>query len=107
MQSHRPRQFRRLHRSSPPFAQSPLEDIRFIRETMERSSAFTAVPGWGQVAMGATAIMAAWFAAQQTAQANWLAVWLGEALLAISVALVGSQRKAQHAGVPLTSGPGS
>jgi hypothetical protein len=84
-----------------------LEDIRFIRETMERSSSFTAVPGWGQVAMGATALAAAWLAARQTASANWIAVWLGEAVLAASITLVATQRKAQRSGVPLTSGPGS
>lgn len=86
---------------------SALEDIRFIRQTMERSSAFTAVPGWGQVAMGVTALAAAWLAAQQKAPANWLAVWLGEAVLAASIALVATQRKAQRAGTALTSGPGA
>jgi hypothetical protein len=86
---------------------SALEDIRFIRETMERSASFTAVPGWGQVAMGATALAAAWLAHLQRAPSNWVAVWLGEAVLGASVALVATQRKAQRAGAPLTSGPGS
>jgi hypothetical protein len=89
----------------PP--QQALDDLRFIRQTMERTSTFTAVPGWGQVAMGATALAAAWIAARQASPAAWLGVWLGCAVLATSIALVATQRKALRAGAPLTSGPGS
>jgi hypothetical protein len=107
MPAHGPHRARRPHPPSPSVPHSALEDIRFIRETMERSSSFTAVPGWGQVAMGATALAAAWLAHLQRAPSNWVAVWLGEAVLGASVALVATQRKAQRAGAPLTSGPGS
>jgi hypothetical protein len=93
----------RAHSSAPAGA---LEDLRFIRETLERSSAFTAIPGWGQVAMGATALPAAWLAARQTSLAMWLTVWLAEAVLASSMAIAATQNKAQRTGVPLTSGPG-
>lgn len=103
--------FDRQHRIRRPHAHSSaparaLEDLRFIRETLERSSAFTAIPGWGQVAMGATALPAAWLAARQNSPAMWLTVWLAEAVLASSMAIVATQNKAQRAGVPLTSGPG-
>jgi hypothetical protein len=97
----------RPHTRPRPLPHTALEDIRFIRETMERSSSFTAVPGWGQVAMGSTALAASWIAAQQVTDSSWLAVWLGEGILAACIALVTMQRKAQRAGVPLTSGPGS
>jgi hypothetical protein len=107
MPAHGPHRARRPHPPSPSVPHSALEDIRFIRETMERSSSFTAVPGWGQVAMGATALAAAWLAHLQTTPSNWVAVWLGEAVLGASLALVATQRKAQRAGAPLTSGPGS
>lgn len=64
-----------------------IDNIRFIRETMERSGAFTAVPGWGGVVMGATALVASYFAAMQPTIRGWLNVWMLEVLVA---ALAGS-----------------
>lgn len=57
--------------------------------------------------MGCTALAAAWMASRQSLASGQLAVWLGEGVLAASIALVATQRKAQRAGAPLTSGPGS
>jgi hypothetical protein len=97
---------RRPHSHSRPLPQRALEDLHYIRETMERSSAFTATPGWGQVWMGLTAIGAAGLASRQSTAAAWLAVWLLEAVVAVSTALVAMQLKARRSGLPLTSGPG-
>jgi hypothetical protein len=72
---------------------------------MERSSSFTAVPGWGQVGMGATALIAAWISSRQPSPGAWLKVWLTEALVAIAIAVPGLRIKAQRAGSALTSGP--
>ena len=41
-----------------------------------------AVPGYGGILMGATAVAAAYIAISSQAPANWLAVWLTEACLA-------------------------
>ncbi len=87
-------------------APSALEDLRFIRETMERSASFTAVPGWGMVGMAATAVAAAALASRQTLFLPWMSVWLGEAVVALLVALWTMRVKARRARVPLTSGPG-
>jgi hypothetical protein len=102
---------RQPHRLRRPYTRRPvpqraLDDLRYIRETMERSSTFTATWGGGQVLMGATAIAAAAIAARQPSPGKWLVVWLVEAALALTIALIATQRKAHRAGLPLTSGPG-
>lgn len=81
------------------------EDLRFIRDTMERSAAFTAVSGWGQVLLGATAAGAAWLAAHQATPFAWLQVWLAEGLLAAAIGLLACTWKANLRGLPLFSGP--
>jgi hypothetical protein len=82
-----------------------MEDLRFIRDTMERSAAFTAVSGWGQVLLGGTALAAAWIAARQVSSFGWLRVWLGEGLLAAAIGLLACTWKANRRGLPLFSGP--
>ncbi|HKP37315.1 MAG TPA: hypothetical protein VJT71_10680 [Pyrinomonadaceae bacterium] len=83
-----------------------MDNLRYIRETMERASAFTAVPGWGQVAIGVTAIAAAYLAALQSTPRAWLGVWLAEAIISLLIAGWLMDRKARALGVPLLSGPG-
>ncbi|MGC2476969.1 MAG: hypothetical protein WA485_21720 [Candidatus Sulfotelmatobacter sp.] len=105
-----PHRIRRFHRSSRPSSAAGLtpnlaEDLRFIRDTMERSAAFTAVSGWGQVLLGATAMAAAWLAARQVAPYAWLRVWLAEGLLAAAIGLLACTWKANQRGLPLFSGP--
>jgi hypothetical protein len=56
--------------------------------------------------MGLTALAAAWFAARQATPAEWLAVWLGEAVLALGVGGVALVRKAQSGDTPLLSHAG-
>ena len=81
------------------------DDLRFIRETMERSAAFTAVSGYGHVILGCTALGAAWLASRQVGSFAWLRVWLGEALLALTIGLLSTSWKANRRGLPLFSGP--
>ncbi len=83
-----------------------MDNLRFIRETMERAGAFTAVSGWGEVIVGATAVAAALAAAVQPSPTRWVAVWLAEAVVAGSVSAWATSRKARSAHVPLFSGPG-
>lgn len=94
-------------RSVPPTLHDrAMDNLRFIRDTMERAGSFTAVPGWGQVAIGATAFGAAWLAAQQRSPLGWLVVWLGEGLVALAIGGWTLARKARAVNSSLLSGPG-
>lgn len=82
-----------------------LDNLKFIRETMERSTAFTAVPGYGGILMGATAIVAAVIANFQPFIKDWLIVWLTEAVLAFFIGLFAMWQKSKIAAIPLNSAP--
>ena len=83
-----------------------MDNLRFIRETMERAGSFTAVSGWGSIATGVTALVAAGIATLVTEPVLWLAVWSAEALLALGIGTWAVVQKARAAGLPLLSGPG-
>jgi hypothetical protein len=89
-----------------PLHDRAIENLRFIRDTMERAGSFTAVPGWGTVAVGVTALGATWLAARQPQGAPWLEVWLAEAVLGVVLGGAALVRKARVAKDPLLSGPG-
>src|ERR1700756_4732654 len=82
------------------------DHLRYIRETMERAAEFTAVPGWGGVAMGLTAIVAAFVASRQSSPRAWITVWLLEAFVAVAIAAPSAATKAHRANSALFSGPG-
>lgn len=82
------------------------DHLRYIRETMENAAEFTAVPGWGGVAMGITALAAAYIASLQATPARWLLVWLLEAGVAVAIAAPAAATKAHRANAKLFSGPG-
>ena len=69
-------------RPVPALHDRAINDISFIRRTMERATPFTAVPGWGGVAMGITALAAAFAAAERPPDHSWVGIWLGAAALA-------------------------
>ncbi len=90
----------------PALHDRAMDNLRFIRETMERASSFTAVPGWGGVVMGATALCAAFVAWQQPTRNLWLATWVVEALLALVIGGWAMDRKARRVETQVLSGPG-
>jgi hypothetical protein len=89
-----------------PLHDRALDNLRYIRQTMERAGSFTAVPGWGQVAVGGTALAAAVLASRASGPDLWLAVWLGEAVVAIALGGWALVRKAYAVNDPILSGPG-
>lgn len=92
--------------SVTPLNQRAEANLRFIRDTMERASSFTAVPGWGLVGMGVTALVAAAIATQFTQPQDRLFVWLVDAAIAIPLAFWSMDRKARHQGTSLWTGSG-
>src|SRR5262245_10992633 len=95
-----------LRRREPiPIDSHALDNLRFIRETMESAGSFTAVPGVGGAMMGVAALLAAPLAARQSTVEGWLGVWMAAAVLAFTIGALAMVRKAKRAGVPLISGP--
>jgi hypothetical protein len=93
-------------RAPIPIDARAADHLRYIRETMERAAEFTAVPGWGGVAMGVTALVAAFFASRQPTAGRWLNIWLIEAFVAVAIAAPAAATKAHRANAKLLSGPG-
>ena len=83
------------------------EDLRLIRQTMERAASFTALPGWGGVLMGVVALAAAPFAASTASRPTWLATWLGAATLAFVLGGTDMLRKVRAQRASLVSAPAS
>jgi hypothetical protein len=82
-----------------------IDDLRFIRETMEHATAFTAVSGWGQIATGVTALAAAAITRTRPLGPSWLAVWLGAAAVAIATGITSSVWKGRRIGEPFIMAP--
>jgi hypothetical protein len=96
----------RAPRAEPVSLQThAMANLQVIRETMERAGSFTAVPGWGGVAIGASALVAAGIAAYQPSVERWLATWLLEAAVALALAVLAIRRKAKAAHGPVLSAP--
>lgn len=95
-------------RASEPAARRAvaLDDLRFIRETISRSTSFTSVPGWGQVGMGLTGLCAAVLAPRLGSERAWLLGWLAAAVVAALCGGTATVLKARVAGESLLSGPG-
>jgi hypothetical protein len=83
-----------------------MDNLKFIRETMERAGSFTAVPGWGGFVIGLSALAAAAIAWRQPRLDGWLITWMAEGALALGIGALAMKRKAHSADIPLLSAPG-
>ena len=82
------------------------ESLLYIRSTMERAAGFSAVPGWGGVALGTTALATAALAHPLRLTQWWLAIWLADAAVAAIIGLAAIVLKARRSGAPLTGPAG-
>jgi len=80
-----------------------MDNLSFIRRTMERATAFTAVPGWGGVGMGVLALTAAVVAPIQPTTRDWLDVWIVTAVAALTLGGWTMAAKARRAGTTVFS----
>jgi hypothetical protein len=81
-----------------------LSNLRFIRETMERASSFTSIPGWGGVWVGITGL-AAMLVTIRLEGHEWLMFWLADAGIAAVIGGAAMFRKASRAGVSFRGAP--
>lgn len=82
-----------------------MDNLRFIRETMERAGSFTAVPGWGGFAMGVSALGTTWIAARQPSVEAWLIAWFLGGMFAIALGAAAMTYKARSAQEQVLSAP--
>jgi hypothetical protein len=86
-----------------PIHAHALDNLRFIREAMSKASEFTAIPGWGGVLMGISAIITAIVSGPPDDSVRWVLIWFADAGVACTIALVGMTLKARRIGTPLSS----
>lgn len=84
-----------------PIDSGAVENLRYIRSTIEAAHTFTTVPGKGCIAMGLTALAAVGLESLPQLAPHWLAVWVGAAIVACSAALWFMEQKARAQGLSL------
>ena len=90
----------------PALHDRAIDNIRYIRETMERATPFTGISGRGEMAIGATALVASVIAARQPNFKYWVYIWLAEGFISLLIAGWSMDRKARSLQMPLFSGSG-
>lgn len=89
----------------PALRERAEENLRFIRETMERAATFTAVSGWAEIGIGVLALVAGVLAARQSSVESWLAVWIVTATVSLAAGAWAMSRKARAAGLRMLAAP--
>lgn len=89
----------------PGIRDHAVDNLRYIRDAMERAGAFTSIPGWGGFGVGVTALVAT-AVAQPLASTEpqlWLIAWLMCAVVASGIGWTAMLLKGKRSGVSLTS----
>jgi len=90
---------------TPALHTRAMDDLRFIRETMEQASSFTTFSGWGLVLIGLTAIGAGFWSRPGATDQRRLGIWLAAAAVAVTIGTVTTVWKTLAAKQSLLSGP--
>jgi hypothetical protein len=90
----------------PALHDHAMDNIRFIRETMERAVSFTAVSGWCGILIGIIGGATALLLRKQAFSAVWIWGWIAAAVISFLAWTWASDRKARAAGMRLFAGPG-
>lgn len=88
----------------PALHDRAMDNLSFIRATMERATSFTGVPGWGVVGMGLVALAAAPLAHGYSGE-RWVLLWVIAALVALLAGGVAMGRKARRGNTSLLARP--
>jgi hypothetical protein len=84
-----------------PIDSGAVENLRYIRSTIEAAHTFTTVPGKGCIAMGLTALVAVGLESVPRFATYWLGIWVGAAIVACGSALWFMEQKARAQGLSL------
>jgi hypothetical protein len=94
----------RIVKNPIPMDRHAADNLRYIRDTMERAASFTAVPGWGGVVIGITALAAGAVAFGRPLRAQFL-IWCLEAFFALAIAGLALNVKSKRLALSLQSRP--
>lgn len=89
----------------PALSDRALDNLRFIRDTMERAGTFTAISGWGIAAVGVVAMIAAAVARVRPTVEWRVGTWVATAVACIALSMAATARKARRSEVSMVSGP--
>ena len=89
----------------PEMQARAMDNLRYIRQTMEAAATFTAVSGWGTILIGVTALVATGLSLATHGTARWVFIWLCEAALSVAISVYAMALKARAAKLPLWSEP--
>lgn len=97
----------RIGPDRPPVAlhDRAMDNLSYIRKTMERSGSFTAVSGGALVLMGAVALVA-WGLTRAADPDCWVVTWMAAAGIAMVLGTTATVFKARQMGERVFQGPG-
>lgn len=106
MNPRRPLRLEPDDRPPAPLSDRAIDNLRFIRETMESTATFTGISGGGIMATGVIACVAFAVSGSELGSPRWLTTWVLAAVLAFSYSAIATLRKAREATPPVTGAMG-